>query len=98
RARRRLGRRRRPDRTVRCAMNDPVNRNLDLAPYPVPDPDAAPRESVLAAVSPLVKLGIALLWLIGLATTTRLSPPLLLAAVALAAAIVVGGVEPARLA
>jgi energy-coupling factor transport system permease protein len=79
-------------------MNDPVNRNLDLAPYPVPDPDAAPRESVLAAVSPLVKLGIALLWLIGLATTTRLEPPLLLAAVALAAAIVVGGVEPARLA
>jgi energy-coupling factor transport system permease protein len=55
-------------------------------------------ENLLAQVSPLVKLGLALAWLLGLATTTRLEPPLLLAIFALGAAIILGGVEPARLA
>ncbi|HYN69269.1 MAG TPA: energy-coupling factor transporter transmembrane component T [Candidatus Eisenbacteria bacterium] len=53
--------------------------------------------SLLAATSPLVKLGLALAWLVGLATTTRVEPPLLLAGVAIAAAIVAGGIEPRRL-
>jgi energy-coupling factor transport system permease protein len=75
-------------------MTRSVERNPDVAP----DDGAGPGESLLAEVSPLVKLGIALAWLLGLATTTRLEPPLLLAMVALAAAVVVGGVEPARLA
>lgn len=60
--------------------------------------DAGPDASLLAGTSPLVKLGLALAWLIGLASTTRVEPPLLLAVVALAAAVVLGGVEPARLA
>jgi len=60
--------------------------------------DPVLRGSLLVEVSPLVKLGLALAWLLGLASTTRLEPPLLLAMVAIAAAIVVGGVEPARLA
>lgn len=71
-----------------------AERHPDLAP----DDRAAPDESLLAEVSPLVKLGLALAWLLGLATTTRVEPPLLLAVVALAAAVAVGGVEPARLA
>lgn len=71
---------------------------LDRGPDVRTDEDAVFDRSLLAKVSPLVKLGIALAWLLGLATTTRLEPPLLLAIVALAAAIVVGGVEPARLA
>jgi energy-coupling factor transport system permease protein len=75
-------------------MTSSVDRDPDLAS----DDGAPPGESLLAEVSPLVKLGIALAWLLGLATTTRLEPPLLLAMVALAAAIAVGGVEPARLA
>jgi energy-coupling factor transport system permease protein len=72
--------------------------SVDPGPDVRADEEAAPGERLLAEVSPLVKLGIALAWLLGLATTTRLEPPLLLAIVALAAAIVVGGVEPARLA
>src|SRR5258707_13886341 len=75
-----------------------MTRSEGQAPAAMRDNGAAPEESLLAEVSPLVKLGIALAWLLGLATTTRLEPPLLLALVALAAAIVVGGVEPARLA
>lgn len=58
---------------------------------------AGPRASVLAETSPLVKLGLAFAWLIGLATTTRLEPPLLLAAAAVAAGIAAGGIEPQRL-
>jgi len=75
-------------------MSESVNRD----PHAASDARTAPRESLLARVGPLVKLGLALAWLLGLATTTRLEPPLLLAIVALAAAIVAGGIQPARLA
>jgi energy-coupling factor transport system permease protein len=74
-------------------MTDPPDQDPPVAT----DAEPAPDDSLLAGVSPLVKLGLALAWLLGLATTTRLEPPLLLATVALAAAIVIGGVEPARL-
>ena len=46
--------------------------------------------SPLGRVSPVVKLGIALVWLVGLALTTRIVPPLVLAAVAVAAGLALG--------
>lgn len=75
-------------------MTQSVSRDLGAAP----GESRARDGSLLAEASPLVKLGLALAWLLGLATTTRLEPPLLLAAVALGAAVVAGGVRPARLA
>jgi energy-coupling factor transport system permease protein len=54
--------------------------------------------SLLGRTSPLVKLGLALAWLIGLATTMRTPPPLLLAATAIAAGLVLGRIPPRRLA
>src|SRR5258707_15588561 len=75
-----------------------MTRSEGQAPAAMRDNGAAPEESLLADVSPIVKLGIALAWLLGLATTTRLEPPLLLAIVALAAVIVVGGGEAPRVA
>ena len=54
--------------------------------------------SLLGRTSPLVKLGLALAWLIGLATTIRPGPPTLLAATALAAGLVLGRIPPRRLA
>jgi energy-coupling factor transport system permease protein len=62
----------------------------DLAP--------AQLDSVLGRTSPVLKLGIALLWLIGLATTTAWAPPVGLAAVAIVAALVIGRVPPDDLA
>jgi energy-coupling factor transport system permease protein len=62
----------------------------DLAP--------AQLDSVLGRTSPVLKLGIALAWLIGLATTTAWSPPIVLAAVAVLAALTVGWVPPGDLA
>lgn len=53
--------------------------------------------SVLGRVSPVLKLGIALVWLIGMALTTSIVPPLLLAAAALAAGIGFGSVPPGAL-
>lgn len=75
-----------------------MTRPIDRSPGAAANDDSVRDGSLLARTSPLVKLGLALAWLIGLATTTRVEPPLLLAAVALAAAIAAGGVEPARLA
>lgn len=62
----------------------------DLAP--------AQLDSVLGRTSPVLKLGIALVWLIGLATTTAWSPPIVLAVVAVVAALTVGRVPPGDLA
>jgi energy-coupling factor transport system permease protein len=45
----------------------------------------------------LVKLGVALVWLVGLATTTRIGPPVGLAAVSVAAGLILGRIPPARL-
>ncbi|HET9519985.1 MAG TPA: energy-coupling factor transporter transmembrane component T [Candidatus Limnocylindrales bacterium] len=46
--------------------------------------------SILGRVSPLTKLGVAIGWLIGMATTTAIVPPLLLAVVATGAGVVFG--------
>ena len=46
--------------------------------------------SPLGAVSPVVKLGIAIVWLVGLALTFRILPPLVLAFAALAAGMALG--------
>ena len=51
------------------------------------------RESVLGRTNPLVKLGIATAWLVGLLFTLDVRPPLVLAAVALVAGFVLGRVE-----
>jgi energy-coupling factor transport system permease protein len=61
----------------------------DLAP--------AQLDSVLGRTSPVLKLAIALGWLIGLATTTAWSPPIVLAVAAVVAALIVGRVPAADL-
>jgi energy-coupling factor transport system permease protein len=64
----------------------------------VPDLGPAQRGSVLGRVNPLVKLGIALGWLVGLGLTTDVLPPLILTAVALVAGLSLGALEPGVLA
>ena len=54
--------------------------------------DAAQRGSVLGRTSPLVKLAVAIAWLVALATTVDPRPGLVLAAAALAALPLLGGV------
>ena len=54
----------------------------DLAP--------AQLDSFLGRTSPVLKLAVAVVWFIGLATTIRIGPPVALALVALAAGLVVG--------
>ncbi len=54
-------------------------------------------DSALGRTSPLLKLAVAFAWLIGLAFTTALAPPLALAAVALAAGLILGGIAPRAL-
>jgi energy-coupling factor transport system permease protein len=51
-------------------------------------------DSPLGRASPVVKLGIAIVWLIGLAITLHPLPPVVLAAVALAAGLTIGGIPP----
>ena len=55
-------------------------------------------ESPLGLVSPLVKLGVAVGWLIGLAFTTAHAPPLFITVVALASGLVLGRIPAASLA
>jgi energy-coupling factor transport system permease protein len=55
-------------------------------------------DSPLGRTSPLTKLAVAVAWLVGLATTTEVAPPLVLAAVALAAGLVLGRIPPASMA
>ena len=57
----------------------------------------ATRASLLGRTSPLVKLGLAIVWLLGLATTTAIAPALILIVVALAAALLGGAVRPGHL-
>ena len=52
--------------------------------------DEATLVSPLGRVSPVVKLAIAVLWLVGLALTIRVAPPLILAVVAVAAGLWLG--------
>ncbi|MGK2849649.1 MAG: energy-coupling factor transporter transmembrane component T family protein [Candidatus Limnocylindrales bacterium] len=54
-------------------------------------------DSVLGRTSPVLKLVIALVWLIGLATTGAWAPPIVLAAVAVIAALTLGRVPPGDL-
>jgi energy-coupling factor transport system permease protein len=54
--------------------------------------------SILGLVSPLTKLAIALIWLIGLAFTPQHLPPLVITATTLAAGMVLGRIGPAALA
>jgi energy-coupling factor transport system permease protein len=54
--------------------------------------------SPLGRLSPILKLGIALAWLIGLLTTTDPRPPLMLALVAVVAGMALGGIPIGRLA
>jgi energy-coupling factor transporter transmembrane protein EcfT len=56
-------------------------------------------DSLLGRTSPVLKLGVALLWLVGLATTTAWAPPVVLAAAAVIAALIIGrvpGIDLAR--
>ncbi len=64
----------------------------------VPEIGLAQRESLLGRTNPLVKLGIALVWLLGLGLTIDVRPPLILALVAIVAGLQLGAVEPAALA
>lgn len=54
-------------------------------------------DSPLGQTSPVVKLAIALVWLIGLATTLHPLPPVALAAAALLAGLAVGRIPPLEL-
>ncbi len=55
-------------------------------------------DSPLGRTSPIVKLGVAIGWLAGLAFTLAWAPPLALAVVAIAAGVVLGGVRIGALA
>jgi energy-coupling factor transporter transmembrane protein EcfT len=61
------------------------------------DLTAAQERSLLGRTSPLVKLALAVAWLVGLAFTLNAGPPVLLTCVAIAAGLVLGDVPPARL-
>jgi energy-coupling factor transport system permease protein len=58
------------------------------------EPEERQLESPLGRVGPLTKLGIAVVWLIGLVTTTSVWPPLALAGVTVLAAMTLGRVPP----
>jgi energy-coupling factor transport system permease protein len=55
-------------------------------------------DSALGRTSPIVKLGVAIGWLLGLAFTLSWAPPLTLAGTAIVAGIALGSVRPASLA
>jgi energy-coupling factor transport system permease protein len=71
---------------------------VTAATFLVPEIDLEQRESVLGRTNPLVKLAIALIWLIGLGLTLAVLPPLVLTLVALVAGLELGRIPPARLA
>jgi energy-coupling factor transport system permease protein len=58
------------------------------------EPDDRQLDSPLGRLSPLTKLGIAIGWLIGLATTTAVAPPLAIAALAAAFGVTFGRLRP----
>jgi energy-coupling factor transporter transmembrane protein EcfT len=55
------------------------------------------RESLLGRTNPLIKLAIALAWLVGLGLTLDVRPPLILAFVALVAGLQLGAIDPGTL-
>ena len=64
----------------------------------VPDIGPIQRESVLGRTNPLVKLAIALTWLVGVGLTLDVRPPLLLTLGVLIAGLELGRIPPATLA
>jgi energy-coupling factor transport system permease protein len=58
-----------------------------------PEIGPAQRESLLGRTNPLVKLGIALVWLLGMGLTLDVRPPLILTVVALVAGLQLGSIE-----
>jgi energy-coupling factor transport system permease protein len=62
-----------------------------------PDVAAEQQESPLGRTNPLVKLGMAIVWLLGLGLTVDVRPPLVLLAVAIAAGVALGALQPAVL-
>jgi energy-coupling factor transport system permease protein len=63
-----------------------------------PELEADQRESVLGRTNPLVKLGIAFAWLLGLGLTLDVRPPLILTVVAIFAGLQLGSIPQAALA
>lgn len=63
-----------------------------------PEVGPAQRASLLGRTNPLVKLGIALVWLLGLGLTLDVRPPLILVLVAVVAGLQLGSIQPAVLA
>lgn len=63
-----------------------------------PEVGPAQRESLLGRTNPLVKLGVALAWLVGLGLTLDVRPPLILSLVTLIAGLQVGGLSLGALA
>jgi energy-coupling factor transport system permease protein len=63
-----------------------------------PEVGVEQRQSLLGRTNPLVKLGIALAWLVGLGLTLDIRPPLILTVVALVAGLELGAVQPGMLA
>jgi energy-coupling factor transport system permease protein len=61
------------------------------------EPSDSQLDSPLGRTSPLVKLVIAVVWLVGLALTLEPAPPLVLAAVAFAGGLTLGGIRPVHL-
>jgi energy-coupling factor transport system permease protein len=61
------------------------------------EPTDAQLDSLLGRASPLVKLAISLVWLIGLATTLSWAPPLVLTVVAFTAGVSLGTIRPGHL-
>jgi energy-coupling factor transport system permease protein len=58
----------------------------------------AQESSLLGRTSPIVKLGLAVVWLVGLTLTQEPGPPLLLASLAVAAGLGAGNIPPRNLA
>lgn len=61
------------------------------------DPAAAQLESVLGRASPLLKLGVAIAWFVGLFLATEIAPPLFVTGVALAVGRLVGRIPAVTL-
>jgi energy-coupling factor transport system permease protein len=71
---------------------------VTAASFFVPELGIEQRRSVLGRTNPLVKLGIALAWLVGVGLTLDVRPPLILTVVALVAGLQLGGIPPGILA
>jgi len=63
-----------------------------------PEIELEQRESVLGRTNPLVKLGIAVVWLIGLGLTLDVRAPLILTVAAIVAGLELGQLDPGQLA